>query len=374
MINFLGFLSLVVIIILVILFLIYFINIPTNDYEKHSAYECGFEPFGDARSFFDIHFYTVGLLFIIFDLEIVFLIPFAVNIEATLINEYINFIIFMIILLVGFYYEWSLGLLNLLPKKLFKNINVNYNFLILLNIVNTVPDNSDNNNSWIWWIVGSLITVATVTLLYIYWNPITGVIIYVFSNGTTSSSSVTPVVKSSTKVVKKSSKVIMKQNQELNLVSHSDEQLNRWGENVNKYQYDLSKLKPNDSVNNALTRTQSDPRVHGEGITVDNVIPWTLWKDGIRPYNDGKEGGSTTIIADYSNNRNNIGDGNGPILPSLFDTFDSSLAVMLDMRCLFSISILLISILITLISYYINLISIKAALYPYKIIYKLLGT
>lgn len=121
MITFLGFLLLVSIVILIILALIYIINIPTNDYEKHSAYECGFEPFGDARSFFDIHFYTIGLLFIIFDLEIVFLIPFAIDIESTLQFEYFNFIIFMIILLVGFYYEWSLGLLNLLPKKVFKN-------------------------------------------------------------------------------------------------------------------------------------------------------------------------------------------------------------------------------------------------------------
>jgi NADH-quinone oxidoreductase subunit A len=105
MITFLSFLMLISIVILVILALIYFINIPTNDYEKHSAYECGFEPFGDARSFFDIHFYTIGLLFIIFDLEIVFLIPFAINIEATTLIEYTYFLVFMIILLVGFYYE-----------------------------------------------------------------------------------------------------------------------------------------------------------------------------------------------------------------------------------------------------------------------------
>jgi len=67
-------------IISIILLLVYLINIPTMDYEKRSAYECGFEPFGDARSFFDIHFYTIGLLFIIFDLEIVFIVPFIVNI------------------------------------------------------------------------------------------------------------------------------------------------------------------------------------------------------------------------------------------------------------------------------------------------------
>jgi NADH-quinone oxidoreductase subunit A len=120
MLTFLAFLLTVAIIILVILSLIYFINIPTNDYEKHSAYECGFEPFGDARSFFDIHFYTIGLLFIIFDLEIVFLIPFAVDIEATTVFEYFNFILFMAILLIGFYYEWAIGLLNWVPIKRFK--------------------------------------------------------------------------------------------------------------------------------------------------------------------------------------------------------------------------------------------------------------
>jgi NADH-quinone oxidoreductase subunit A len=79
--------------------------LPTNDYEKHSAYECGFESFGDARSFFDIHFYTIGLLFIIFDLEIVFLIPFAIDIENTTPFGMLNFFLFMLILLVGFYYE-----------------------------------------------------------------------------------------------------------------------------------------------------------------------------------------------------------------------------------------------------------------------------
>lgn len=105
MIYFLSYLFLITIIVFIILFLVYIINIPTNDYEKHSAYECGFESFGDARSFFDIQFYTVGLLFIIFDLEIVFLIPFIVDIGSTSVVEYINFIAFMFILVVGFIYE-----------------------------------------------------------------------------------------------------------------------------------------------------------------------------------------------------------------------------------------------------------------------------
>jgi NADH-quinone oxidoreductase subunit A len=105
MLDFFSFLVVVIFIVAIILILTYFVNIPTIDYEKHSAYECGFEPFGDARSFFDIHFYTIGLLFIIFDLEIVFLIPFVINIENTSMISYLNFIIFMIILLIGFYYE-----------------------------------------------------------------------------------------------------------------------------------------------------------------------------------------------------------------------------------------------------------------------------
>jgi len=105
MLSFFGFLTTAIIIVGVILALTYFVNTPTNDYEKHSAYECGFEPFGDARSFFDIHFYAIGLLFIIFDLEIVFLIPFAIDVEASSLIAYTNFLLFMIILLIGFYYE-----------------------------------------------------------------------------------------------------------------------------------------------------------------------------------------------------------------------------------------------------------------------------
>lgn len=115
--NFFLFTFVTFLIVCVIFLLTYFVNFSTNDYEKHSAYECGFEPFGDSRSFFDIHFYTIGLLFIIFDLEIVFLIPFAINVEYTSMLGYLNFIIFIIILIVGFFYEWALGLLNWVPKR-----------------------------------------------------------------------------------------------------------------------------------------------------------------------------------------------------------------------------------------------------------------
>lgn len=108
-------LSYAIILILVIALLLavtYVANISSYEYEKRSAYECGFEPFGDARSFFDAHFYIIGLLFIIFDLEVVFLIPLVVDIENTTAYEYAGFLAFMFILLFGFYYEWSLGLLS----------------------------------------------------------------------------------------------------------------------------------------------------------------------------------------------------------------------------------------------------------------------
>lgn len=121
--TFLSFLLTLSIIILIILALIYFINLPTVDYEKHSAYECGFEAFGDARSFFDIHFYTIGLLFIIFDLEIVFLVPFAINTDTCSLIEYVNFLAFMIVLIIGFYYEWAIGLLSWVPRQTLTKLN-----------------------------------------------------------------------------------------------------------------------------------------------------------------------------------------------------------------------------------------------------------
>jgi NADH:ubiquinone oxidoreductase subunit 3 (subunit A) len=104
MINLFAFFITSFLLTLIIVVATYFINLPSNDYEKHSAYECGFEPFGDARSFFDIHFYTVGLLFIIFDLEVVFLIPFVVDLANMTLFGYINMLIFLTIVLVGFYY------------------------------------------------------------------------------------------------------------------------------------------------------------------------------------------------------------------------------------------------------------------------------
>ena|ERR1700760_4522169 len=75
--------------------------------EKNSAYECGFNPFEDARNKFDIRFYLVGILFIIFDLEVVFLFPWSLVLSQIGETGFWSMIIFLIILLIGFIYEWK---------------------------------------------------------------------------------------------------------------------------------------------------------------------------------------------------------------------------------------------------------------------------
>lgn len=79
------------------------------DSEKLSAYECGFEAFSDARMKFDVRFYLVAILFIIFDLEIAFLFPWAVSLKAIGFYGFWSMIIFLVILTVGFIYEWRKG-------------------------------------------------------------------------------------------------------------------------------------------------------------------------------------------------------------------------------------------------------------------------
>jgi len=83
-----------------------------GDSEKVSAYECGFDPFGDARNPFNIHFYLVGILFIIFDLEITFLFPWAFSLKFLGFFGYWSMIFFLLILTLGFIYEWIRGALN----------------------------------------------------------------------------------------------------------------------------------------------------------------------------------------------------------------------------------------------------------------------
>ena len=82
------------------------------DPEKLSAYECGFEPFDDSRMEFDVRFYLVAILFIIFDLEIAFLFPWAISLGNIGLLGFCSMMIFLFILTVGFVYEWKKGALD----------------------------------------------------------------------------------------------------------------------------------------------------------------------------------------------------------------------------------------------------------------------
>lgn len=82
------------------------------DAQKLSPYECGFEAFEDARSKFDVRFYLVAILFIIFDLEIAFLFPWAVVMEEVGLFGFWAMTVFLVILIIGFIYEWKNGALE----------------------------------------------------------------------------------------------------------------------------------------------------------------------------------------------------------------------------------------------------------------------
>jgi NADH-quinone oxidoreductase subunit A len=82
------------------------------DPEKVSAYECGFNAFDDARMKFDVRFYLVSILFIIFDLEVAFLFPWAVAFGEISMEAFWSMMVFLVVLTVGFAYEWRKGALE----------------------------------------------------------------------------------------------------------------------------------------------------------------------------------------------------------------------------------------------------------------------
>ncbi|MGE4350867.1 MAG: NADH-quinone oxidoreductase subunit A [Bdellovibrionales bacterium] len=82
------------------------------DSHKNEAYECGFPPFGDARAKFDIRFYLVAILFIIFDLEIALLFPWAIALGTIGWAGFVSMMVFLGVLTVGFIYEWRKGALE----------------------------------------------------------------------------------------------------------------------------------------------------------------------------------------------------------------------------------------------------------------------
>ena len=82
------------------------------DPEKVSAYECGFNAFDDARMKFDVRFYLVSILFIIFDLEVAFLFPWAVSFAHISMTAFWSMMVFLAVLTIGFAYEWKKGALD----------------------------------------------------------------------------------------------------------------------------------------------------------------------------------------------------------------------------------------------------------------------
>ena len=90
----------------------YILSPKKPDPEKLSAYECGFEPFQDSRMEFDVRFYLVAILFIIFDLEIAFLFPWAISLGKIGMFGFVSMMIFLSILTIGFIYEWKKGALE----------------------------------------------------------------------------------------------------------------------------------------------------------------------------------------------------------------------------------------------------------------------
>jgi NADH-quinone oxidoreductase subunit A len=93
--------------------LINYIASPSNpDPEKLSAYECGFEAFDDSRMEFDVRFYLVAILFIIFDLEIAFLFPWAITLGKIGVFGFWSMMMFLAVLTIGFIYEWKKGALE----------------------------------------------------------------------------------------------------------------------------------------------------------------------------------------------------------------------------------------------------------------------
>lgn len=90
----------------------YIFGVRADDSNKLASYECGFTPFDDARNTFEIHFYLVAILFLMFDLEISFLFPWAISLSTLSCVGYFAMVIFFILLTLGFIYEYKKGALE----------------------------------------------------------------------------------------------------------------------------------------------------------------------------------------------------------------------------------------------------------------------
>jgi NADH-quinone oxidoreductase subunit A len=106
------FLGIAILLALLIVGLSYFLAIQNPDTEKLSSYECGFEPYEDARNIFDVKFYIVAILFILFDIETMFLLPWSISISQLNVLGFWSMIDFVIELGIGFVYVWYVGALE----------------------------------------------------------------------------------------------------------------------------------------------------------------------------------------------------------------------------------------------------------------------
>ena len=97
---------------LLILITSFIVSTSIPDSEKLSAYECGFDPYEDARNTFDVRFYIIALLFLIFDLETVFFLPFSVSLSFLTISGFAGMLDFILELVVGLVYAWVVGALS----------------------------------------------------------------------------------------------------------------------------------------------------------------------------------------------------------------------------------------------------------------------
>jgi NADH:ubiquinone oxidoreductase subunit 3 (subunit A) len=111
---FMGFSFALVIIVYLLSFLLSFSKVYNSSavFEKISPYECGFNPFEDSRNQFDISFYLIGILFIIFDLEVSFLFPWVLALNHINIFGFLSMLVFLVVLTIGFIYEWFSGALD----------------------------------------------------------------------------------------------------------------------------------------------------------------------------------------------------------------------------------------------------------------------
>lgn len=108
----LNFIIISFLLVIVLILLSYILSTNSATFEKHSAYECGFEPFGNAKEIVDIQFYIIAVLFLIFDLEIVLLFGWIFFINSYTFFHYFTMLFFIGLLTLGFIYEWKKGALD----------------------------------------------------------------------------------------------------------------------------------------------------------------------------------------------------------------------------------------------------------------------